>query len=86
MINMDHVGTDTNVEENEAYGVAVDGIGTDVMKRNIAYGEITFQDISAGNIMTVDWDKNDGIKIARLNLLIFRVLATSINCLDLWCS
>ena len=60
-MNMDFVGADTNVEENEAYGVAVDGIGTDVMKRNIAYGEITIGDSSAGNIMTIDWDKNDGI-------------------------
>lgn len=42
---------DAFVEENEAYGVAVDGIGIDVMKGNIAYGEVTFQCDSTGDAM-----------------------------------
>ena len=58
MINVDCIGADTNVEENEAYGVAIDGIGVDTMKMNIAYGEITFQDVSAGNVMIIDHDKS----------------------------
>lgn len=42
---------DTFVEENEAYGVAVDGIGIEVMKGNIAYGEVAFQGDSTGDAM-----------------------------------
>ena len=53
-MNVANSVTDTVVEDNEAYGVAIDGIGTgiEVMKMNIAYstGALTTHEIedSAG--------------------------------------
>ena len=35
---------DTIMENNEAYGAAIDGIGIDTMERNIAYGAVLNQD------------------------------------------
>ncbi len=40
-VNVAYGTVDTVMEENEAYGVATDGIGIDVMKKNVAYGAIT---------------------------------------------
>ena len=41
---------DTVMEENEAYGAAIDGTGIDTMRRNIAYctGAVTTHEDSAG--------------------------------------
>ena len=51
-MNVAYSVTDTVVEDNEAYGVAIDGIGIEVMKMNIAYstGALTTHEIedSAG--------------------------------------
>ena len=57
-VNMiyDHLTTDaymtdknetTIMDNNEAYGTAIDGIGIDTMERNIAYGAILSQDDSS---------------------------------------
>ena len=51
-MNVAYSVTDTVVEDNEAYGVAIDGIGIEIMKMNIAYstGALTTHEIedSAG--------------------------------------
>lgn len=51
-MNVAYSVTDTVVEDNEAYGVAIDGIGIEVMRMNIAYstGALTTHEIedSAG--------------------------------------
>ena len=56
---MDHGEADTIMEENEAYGVATDGIVIDRLERNEAYGAVTFQDESTGVIVV---EKNDSMQ------------------------
>ena len=51
---------DTIMEENEAYGVAIDGNGIDTMKRNIAYCVVITQVDSAGDTV-VDCGMNGGV-------------------------
>ena len=61
-VNAAYSVMDTIVEENEAYGVAIDGIGIEVMKGNIAYGEVTFQGDSTGDgveLLDQDSSMND---------------------------
>ena len=55
------MGTDDAVvKKNEAYGVAIDGIGIDIMERNIAYGTAVIHKNSAGgtHIMVNDGDSD----------------------------
>ena len=40
---------DTIMDNNEAYGTAIDGIGIDTMERNMAYGAVLSQDDSSGD-------------------------------------
>ena len=60
-MNVDHGETDTIMEENEAYGVAIDGVVINRLERNEAYGAVTFQDESTGDVM-VDYNKNDSMQ------------------------
>ena len=39
-VNMAYGVVDTVMEENEAYGVAIDGVGIDSIERNVAYGAV----------------------------------------------
>ena len=57
--NMAYGVADTILEENEAYGAAIDGIGIDTMERNIAYGAVmTVHDDTAGDGIVESDDEN----------------------------
>ena len=51
-----------NMQENEAYGAAIDGIAIDTMERNVAYDTVIFQGDSAKDpILLVDCSMNRGM-------------------------
>ena len=57
--NMAYGVADTIMDNNEAYGAAIDGVGIDTMNRNIAYGAvITVHDDTAGNGVVESDDEN----------------------------
>ena len=56
-----NIVADTNTQENEAYGAAIDGIVISAMERNVAYDAITFQGDLAED-PTVDCGMNRGMQ------------------------
>ena len=58
--NMASCVADTIMEENEAYGTAIDGIGVNTMERNIAYSAVITQDNSDA---VVDCGMDGGMQV-----------------------
>ena len=53
-VNVEYHGMTIDSEVNEAYGVAIDGIGIDSMKRNIAYDAVTYNSAGDADAMVDD--------------------------------